>query len=91
MIIIYDKPTGNLIRFVTGVCLNASTHETDGYLNVRPGGHYNNPDPGQGVFNLDENTNPELADSVAAAIYSDNNRYYIANINTVLTLLEQTP
>ena len=91
MIIIYNKITGDLVRFITGTCLNANTHETDSYLNVRPGGQYSNPDTDQSVFNLDENADPTLADAVAAAIYNDSERYYIAHINGTLTLLENVP
>ncbi len=88
MIIVFDKASGNLMRFVTGLCLNQDTFESDGYLNVLPGGQYNNPEISQGVFNLDENADPALGNDVAKAIYSESGRYYISDIGGVLSLVE---
>lgn len=88
MIIIYDKANGKLIRFITGTCLNANTFDSDGYLNIQPGGQSNNPEIGQGVFNLDENSDPVLGNNVAKAIYDENNRYYISEINSATSLVE---
>jgi len=76
------------MRFQVGVCLNADTFETDGFLNVLPGGKYDNPPTSHGVFNLDENTSPVLGNDVAKAIYSESGRYYISYINGVPSLVE---
>ena len=89
MIIIFDKTSGDLVRFVTGTCINPDTFEIDGYLNVLPGGQYDNPPVGQGVFNLDENTDPVLGNDVAKSIYyGESGRYYISDIGGVLSLVE---
>jgi len=88
MIIIFDKTSGSPVRFVTGTCLNPDTFETDGFLNVIPGGQFDNPAAGQGVFNLDENTDPTLGNDVAKAIYGNSGKYYITDIGGVLSLVE---
>lgn len=88
MIIIFDKASGDLVRFVTGLCLNQDTFESDGYLNVLPGGRYDKPPATQGIFNLDENADPALGNDVAKAIYADSGRYYISDIGGVLSLVE---
>jgi len=88
MIIIFDKATGDLKRFQTGTCLNPDTFEVDNYLNVLPGGRYGNPPVTQGIFNLDENTDPELGDAVAKAIYGESGKFYISDIGGVLSLVE---
>lgn len=88
MIIIFDKASGDLKRFVTGACLNPDTFEADGFLNVVPGGKYDNPPATQGVFNLDENTDPALGNDVAKAIYGESGKYYVTDIGGVLSLVE---
>ena len=88
MIIIYEKATGKLNRFVTGTCLNADSHEADGYINVNPGGRFDNPEAGQGVFNLDENADPALGNDVAKAVYGESGKYYITDIGGALSLVE---
>ena len=88
MIIIFDKTSGSLIRFQVGTCLNPDTFETDGFLNILPGGRYDNPPISQGVFKLDENTDPALGNDVAKAIYDESGRFYISVVDGVLSLVE---
>lgn len=82
MIIVFDKATGDLKRFVTGMCLNPDTFEADGFLNVLPGGQFGNPATGEGVLNFDENTDPALGDAVAKLIYDGNGN--ISDISSAL-------
>jgi len=84
MIIVYDKTSGNLKRFMTGTCLNPETFVADGFLNVLPGGRYNIPPATQGVINLDENADPELGNAVAKLIYDGD-----GNISDVSSALLQ--
>jgi len=88
MIIVFNKASGALERFVTGTCLNPGTFVVDGFLNVLPGGKYDNPLSTQGIFNLDENTDPILGNDVAKAIYGDSGKYYISDIGGILSLVE---
>ena len=88
MIIIFDKTSGSLVRFQVGTCLNTGTFETDGFLNVSPGGKYDSPPINQGIFNLDENTEPMLGNDVAKAIYDESGKYYISDIGGALSLVE---
>ena len=88
MILIFDKVSGDLVRFQVGTCLNADTFDADGFINVLPGGKYPNPLTSQGVFNLDENINPSLGSDVAKAIYDESGKYYVSDIDGALSLVE---
>lgn len=84
MIIIYEQASGKLLRFQVGACLNADTHQADGYINVNPGGRFDGPPADQDVLNFDETADPLLGHDVERAIYDGSGKYVI--INGVLTL-----
>ena len=88
MIIIFDKSSGDLKRFVTGTLINPDTYEADGFLNVVPGGKYDIPPATQGVMNLDENADPELGNAVAKLIYDGGGN--ISDISSALLTTSQS-
>jgi len=88
MIIFYRIDTGELTRFQVGTLINALTCEADGYLVVDPGGKFTAPEAGEAPFNLNDLSDPVLADSVAQAIYQGTGRYRVNTAADPVELVE---